>query len=75
MFTLNFLGIALADMMPFHIQVALIGAPIVRVVTLDPKRLQKLLELLKYNILALPKYIGQYFSRIMIYRVPKPSLV
>ena len=39
----------------------------------DPKWLQKLLELLKHDILTLP--LGQHFPGMVVYRVPKPSFV
>ena len=75
MLPFDFLSIAFSDMVFFLFQMTFIGPPVVRVVLLNPKGFQKLLELLKHDVLAFPQGIGQYLPSLVVYRLPKPSLV
>ena len=74
-FTLNLLGISLADYMLVLIQISFIGTPVIRIKTLNTKGFQECLELLKYRIFSLAKNISKNSVGCMIYRMPKPALI
>jgi hypothetical protein len=58
MFTLDFLGVLLADHVPLRSDMPLVGAPSIRVKPCDPKGLQQALEFEKDGILPSSKDIG-----------------
>jgi len=74
-FSFDFLGIALANFMPIRLKVALIGTPIVRVVTANAKGGKHCLQRLKNEIFTPAKYIGEDLVRRMINSMPEPALV
>ena len=73
MFALDSLRIGLAHFMLRGVNMALVGAPPIRVEAADPKRLKQLFELQKDGILAPPKDVRQHGATLVIDGMPQPS--
>jgi len=78
---LYLLGVALADLMPAHVQVAPISAPVVRKITADVERRKQRLQVLEHRVRPLAKPIGQHGVGTLkgingiVNGVPQPALV
>jgi len=72
MFALDSLRIGLAHFMLRGVNMALVGAPPIRVEAADPKRLKQLFELQKDGILAPPKDVRQHGPTGVIDGMPQP---
>jgi hypothetical protein len=75
MFPLDLLRIAFARLVCIRLEMTQVGAPVVRIVSPDTKRLQQLLALQEDLVPATAKDICQDLAAAVIDRVPEPSLL
>ena len=74
-FPLNGKKPAVAHPVLLGIEMSLVSAPTIRVITGDTKRLQQRFELEENLVFAPSKHICQYLSRVVINGMPQPSRI
>ena len=75
MLAFDLLDIFLPNPVPLSVQMTFVGAPAIRVIARNAKRLHQCFQRQKDDALASSEHIGQHLARVMIDRVPKPSRI